>query len=104
MGSAAARAPSVDSLLPSLPLRLPPGQSDAGAEIDAWGIQQPSRTSLVIVLILPQAAPVGWRNWLEEEVEVVLTVLNQAGEAAYSVLASDSSGGGQRGSDRRSGR
>ena len=31
----------------------------------------------------------GWRNWLEEEVEVVLTVLNQAAEAAYSVQAFD---------------
>ena len=35
----------------------------------------------------------GWRNWLEEEVEVVLTVLNQAAEAAYSVQAFDWSGG-----------
>ena len=35
----------------------------------------------------------GWRNWLEEEVEVVLTVLNQAAEAAYSVQASHWSGG-----------
>ena len=35
----------------------------------------------------------GWRNWLEEEVEVVLTVLNQAAEAAYSVQAFDRSGG-----------
>ena len=48
---------------------------------------------MVIVLILPQARPVGWRNWLEEEVEVVLTVLNQAAEAAYSVQAFDRSGG-----------
>ena len=35
----------------------------------------------------------GWRNWLEEEVEVVLTVLNQAAEAAYSVQAVHWSGG-----------
>ena len=35
----------------------------------------------------------GWRNWLEEEVEVVLTVLNQAAEAAYSVQASHWPGG-----------
>ena len=36
----------------------------------------------------------GWRNWLEERsgVEVVLMVLNQAGEATYSVQASDLSG------------
>ena len=32
-----------------------------------------------------------WRNWLE--VEVVLMMLNQAGEAAYSVQAFDWSGG-----------
>ena len=35
----------------------------------------------------------GWRNWLEEQVEVVLTVLNQAAEAAYSVQACEWSGG-----------
>ena len=35
----------------------------------------------------------GWRNWLEKEVEVVLTVLNEAAEATYSVQAFDWSGG-----------
>ena len=45
---------------PSVPLSLPPGQSDAGAEIATTAIQQPSQTSFDIVLILPQAAPVGW--------------------------------------------
>ena len=38
---------------PSLPLHLQPDQSEATAEIATWAIQQPSRTRLVIVLILP---------------------------------------------------
>ena len=42
----------------------------------------------------------GWRNWLEEEVEVVLTVLNQAAEAAYSVQAFHWSGGKGRPKER----
>ena len=42
----------------------------------------------------------GWRNWFEEEVEVVLTVLNQAAEAAYSVQAFDWSGGKGRPKER----
>ena len=41
----------------------------------------------------------GARNRLEEKVEVVLTVLNQAAEAAYSVLTFDWSGGRQGGRD-----
>ena len=47
-----------------------------------------------------QAAPVGWWNWLE--VEVVLMVLNHAAEAAYSVQAFDWSGGCCRGKERDS--
>ena len=45
-----------------------------------------------------------WRNWLEEEVEVVLTVLNQAAEAAYSVQAFDWLGGRCRGKEEPSNR
>ena len=42
----------------------------------------------------------GWRNWLEEEVEAVLTALNQAAEAAYSVQAFDWTGGKGRPKER----
>ena len=42
----------------------------------------------------------GRRNWLEEEVEVVLTVLNKAAEAAYSVQTFDWSGGKGRPTER----
>ena len=42
----------------------------------------------------------GWRNWLGEEVEVVLTVLNQAAEAANSVQAFHWSGGKGRPKER----
>ena len=35
----------------------------------------------------------GWRNWLEERSEVVLTVLKQAAGAAYSMQAFDWSDG-----------
>ena len=60
--------------------------------------------SLLIVWILPQAKPVGWRNLLEEDrhVEVVLTVLYQAAEAAYSVQVFDWSGGKCREQERDS--
>ena len=54
-------------VLPSLPLWLPPGQSDAGAEISSWAIQQPGRTSLVIVLIFVRqhqwASLTGLKKW-----------------------------------------
>ena len=40
-------------LSPSFPLHLPPRQSNACTEYATWAIQQPSRTSLVFVLILP---------------------------------------------------
>ena len=53
------REDSVAELLLSIqsfPPCLPPVQSDARAEYAAWVIQQPSRTSLVIVLILSQAS------------------------------------------------
>ena len=45
----------------------------------------------------------GWRNWLEEQVEVVLMMLNQAAEAAYSVQAFDWSAGKGRGRERDGG-
>ena len=54
-------------------------------------------------LILPQAKPVGWSNWLEELELDLICVLNQAAEAEYSVLASDWSGGEQGGKEGGSG-
>ena len=83
----------------SFGLHLPPDQSTACTEYAACQTanQKPERvrpsSSGSLCFDFHQAAPVGWRNWLEEEVEVVLTVLNQAAEAAYSVQAFDWSGG-----------
>ena len=79
----------------SFPLHLLPDQSDVCTEYATWAIQQPIHTSLVIVL----AKPVGWSNWLEEAEVVLICVLNQAAEAAYSEQAFDWSGSGCRGKE-----
>ena len=92
---AAARGTISWALLPSLPLRILPGQSDAGAEIATWAVQQPCRTSLDIVLILSQAMPVGWRNCLEEVEAVLICVLNQAAEVEVYAPGSDLPGSRQ---------
>ena len=66
----------------ALPLCLLPGQSDSGAQIATWAFQQPSQTSLASVLILSQAMPVKWQNWLEEVEVVLICVLTQATQVA----------------------
>ena len=66
-------------LFSSIPLHLLPDQSNTCTEYATCAI--PSRTSLFIVLILSQAKPVGWRNGLKTEVEVVLTVISHVAEA-----------------------
>ena len=62
-------------MLPSLPLCLPPVQSDAGAEIATWEIakQKPSSSSGSFVFDFLQEVPVQWgcANW-HEEAEAVL--------------------------------
>ena len=78
---------------PSFPLHLLPHQSNACTAYATWSIQQPSQTSFDF----GPGTAVAWRNWLEEKEEVVLTVLSQAAEAAYSVQAFDWSGSRCRG-------
>ena len=82
-------------LCPSLPLHLLLGQSDAGAETATWVIQQPCRTSLVIVLILFRANPGGWSNLLKNP-------LWPQSEVIISAPESDWPGGRRGGKEGRS--
>ena len=81
-------------LLPSLPLFLLPGESDTGAETATWAIQQPSRTRMDIVFILPQAMPVGLGNPLKN-------LLGPLSEVAISAPSSDWPGSRRRGKEGR---